>query len=178
MTTHKPLAMRVAAVLGAALASPASAVAEEAIEVSFKTMYEIQLACGEYGRASGMHSGVIEPAGITFRDLNGDGDDDLIIDHNAITCVRSIGIGQRTCDNSGCALRVFVRSWAGFAFHIERQAASYTISDDELPVITLTDANGTETAMRWDGTYISVVDPGQPERRPPKERGLPRSASP
>lgn len=178
MTAHKPLAIGVAATLSATIASAGWAVADDALEMRFAAMYEIQRACGEYGRAQGMHSGVIEPDAIVVRDLNGDGEDDAIIDHNGITCVRSHGLGQRTCDDSGCALRVFVRNWAGFAFHIERQAASYTISDDELPIIILTDADGTETAIRWDGTYMSEVDPKQVERQRQKERGVPRPASP
>lgn len=160
MTAHKPLAigaaMTLATVLLCAGAQPTAADAMR--DIRFAEMQEIQLACGEFGRAAGMKSGVMGANGIIHRDLTGDGVKDLIVDHRAIVCVNGLTLSSRTCDESGCALRVFVSNWAGFAFHIERKAASYTVSDDELPIITLTDADGTQTLWRWDGTYFSEID--------------------
>ena len=132
--------MRVILLMAAvlAVAGPAEARSKAA---QYLIDQEIAEACS--GR------GTIDGYGAVERDLTGDGRDDLIIFHDAISCETSVRSGF--CGMQLCALKIYVRRGNLLKLEVDMMSVALEVSNDAVPTIGLASHGGESHSIRWDG---------------------------
>ncbi len=127
------------AALLALLVAPAVAHAQTAADLVRK---EIAKACdGKRGQ--------IAPNAVIERDLTGDGQVDLIISHEGITCPGSGRSGF--CGMQVCSVMIYVRSGAVLKLALERLGSSVKVGDGPIPVIQMDAQGGPGRPLKWNG---------------------------
>lgn len=102
--------------------------------------------------------GKIAPSGLTFKDLNNDGKEDLILSHHAISCTGGNLKRSLYCGAQVCTTKIFIRQQAELKFEIEFLGFVETISNDELPLLSLISHGGEKAKIRWNGKKIAVTN--------------------
>lgn len=104
---------------------------------------EIAEAC-ESGRGS------IDPSGVIERDLDGDGRDDLIISHEAISCegemARSLFCGMQVC-----SVKFYLRRGELLKPELEMLGAGVEVGSGQVPAISMYAHGGARGSVRWSG---------------------------
>jgi hypothetical protein len=135
------------ALSAAALGTPACALSDAARDLAGQ---EIAAACE--GRP-----GSFDPAGLTERDLDGDGRDDLILSHEHIHCegspARSIFCGMQLC-----SLQFHVWREGRLAPAGEILGSLGWIGEGPAPVIATYGQGGRQALWRWNGHAVAPAD--------------------
>ena len=129
------------AIVTALLASPAQARSKAA---DYLVRDQIADAC-EGGKGS------INPAAVIERDLTGDGQPDLTIRHDGITC--SDGGRSNACGMQVCSVTIYVRDGALLKPAVDDLLGTMvTVSDGKIPVIHWRGHGGGAHSMKWNGS--------------------------
>lgn len=93
--------------------------------------------------------GTIKESAAIERDLTGDGNDDLIISHEGISCEN----GSRSiyCGAQACTFSVYVREGNLLQLKKEMLGMAVTTSTGGVPTIRWYAHGGKERQFRWDG---------------------------
>jgi CHAT domain-containing protein len=94
--------------------------------------------------------GAIDPRAVIERDLTGDGNADLIISHDGITCSR----GRRSgfCGMQVCSVMIYVRHGPLLQRAVgEFLGTKLTVGDGKVPTIRLHAHGGKQHSMKWNG---------------------------
>lgn len=111
------------------------------------------LASEQISAACGNSDGRFDPVGVIERDLTGDGQADLILDHGAIEC-RSSDLGSRSgfCGIRACSVIFYVRDGGLLKMSKEILSIGVEAGPGDRPAIALTGHNFEETTVRWNGS--------------------------
>lgn len=90
--------------------------------------------------------GTIDPSAIIESDLTGDGNADLIISHEGITCER--GGSSGFCGAQLCLINIYVRRGLMLKLELEIMGAGVSVSGREIRLQAL---NGRQQTIKWDG---------------------------
>lgn len=92
--------------------------------------------------------------GIYTPDLNGDGRDDLVLDHAGIAC--SQGYLPQTCGTQICETRIFFGSEGGFREAHTMQNSVTEVTPGTPPGLRIIGRGGTQGVLRWNGHEFAV----------------------
>ena len=129
-----------AAEVSAPLPSPAAVRSKAA---DYLIAEQIAEACdGKKGR--------IDPRAVIERDLTGDGNADLIISHDGITCGASGRSGA--CGMQVCLVKIYVRRGPLLKLAVDDLLGTMvTVSDGKVPTIRWHGHGGARRSMKWNG---------------------------
>ncbi len=127
-----------AAVL-ALLCGPAAALSDSA---NRPVREQISEACGAGG-------GKIAPNAVIERDLTGDGQADLIISREGITC--SGGGRSANCGAQLCSVLIYVRNGRALNLRRDMLGAAVTVDDAKVPAIHIAAQGGRPVTLKWNG---------------------------
>ncbi len=137
-----PIRLLPCAALLLALAAPAEARSKAA---TFLVKEQIASAC-EGGRGS------IDPAGVIERDLDGDGRDDLIIAHEAISCKSGGQFGRSTfCGMQVCSVMFYLRRGSLLQLTHEMLGGGVSVGGGAVPVVSMNAHGGSRGSVKWNG---------------------------
>ena len=94
--------------------------------------------------------------GIYFRDLTGDQQPDLILDHGGINCTQGFG-RSGFCGAQVCSVHFYVNRNGQLEHVTEVLAIVNGISDTPVPLIALYGHGGPVTQWRWNGATFENI---------------------
>lgn len=102
--------------------------------------------------------GAFGPKGLIERDLNGDGRDDLILNHEHLACQGEGPSRSMFCGAQACSVYFYIRDDAGLlTLNDEVLGGGVSISDGTPPTIKGYAHGGAAWAIRWQqGSFQSV----------------------
>ncbi len=93
--------------------------------------------------------GTIDPGSLIERDLTGDGEIDLIIAHEGITCA---GGGRSLfCGIQVCSFKVYVRKDHLLKLEKDMLGVNITVDDGRVPTVHWYAHGGAPKQLRWNG---------------------------
>ena len=92
--------------------------------------------------------GTIDPSGVIERDLNGDGEDDLIISHEAISCG---GAMSSFCGMQVCSVYFYVRRGDLLVEVHEMLGGGVEVGSGRVPKISMYAHGGRRGSVSWNG---------------------------
>ncbi|WP_331822011.1 hypothetical protein [Aurantimonas sp. A2-1-M11] len=95
--------------------------------------------------------GTIDPAGVMERDLDGDGNSDLVLAHDAIYCSNSQFGRSSFCGMQVCSVNLYVRRDGLLKKVGEVLGGGVTIGEGRIPAISMHAHGGQQTSVKWDG---------------------------
>ncbi len=106
---------------------------------------QIARAC-EDGRGS------IDPAGVIERDLDGDGRDDLIIAHEAISCTSGGQFGRSAFwGMQVCSVMFHLRREPLMQLTHEMLGGGVTVGGGRVPAVSMNAHDGNRGSVQWNG---------------------------
>lgn len=122
---------------------PASLVQAQSSAVAYLVNQEIAEGCES-------HKGTIEPSGIIERDLDGDGEPDLIIAADALRCSgqnsRSLNCGMQIC-----SVTFYLRRGPLLRKVHDMLGAGVSVGPGRVPKVFMYAHGGSRGSVRWNG---------------------------
>ncbi|WP_346915729.1 peptidoglycan-binding domain-containing protein [uncultured Roseibium sp.] len=104
---------------------------------------QISLACQGRG-------GTISPDGLIQRDLTGDGNDDLIIDHSGISC-NGPKASSLECGTQACSVNLYVREGRLLKLKAQFLGRNVIVGEGDIPAIHARGRENSDGAVYWTG---------------------------
>lgn len=101
--------------------------------------------------------GNIEPWGLVEHDLNGDGQADVLISHDAVRCDGQ-GFRSGYCGAQACSVNVYLGDHGGLAQSFGFLSLGFEVGDGQVPVIRSTAHGGSKARLRWNGTTFAFLE--------------------
>ncbi len=105
----------------------------------------------EIAEACDGNPGSIDPSGAIERDLDGDGRDDFLLAHEAITCQGDVA-RSLFCGAQVCSVKIYLRRGDLLEEKIDLLGGGVEIGSGSVPTISMYGHGGARGQWRWNGS--------------------------